>query len=249
MKRKSAIQLSIKTASAQAKQVVLLLVFFSPAFAKAQRQRVHSNSIWMGHFSSVRLSDRFSINSDVQVRSRDWTQKWSQQLVRSGLVYKATSHIGFAAGGAYFRHALYQGEQLQFRNEWRPWLEVLYDAKWKKFLVKQRLRLEERFLQKVINGQKAAGFDHITRLRYRIEWQVPLKGTAISSSLVNEFMVNPGHWGSEKFLDQNRTFAGFNFKIASSTTLQAQYMKIFYWRTNNVLEDHNAFRLTAYQQF
>lgn len=228
---------------------VLLLVVLLPAFAKAQRQRVHTNMLWFGHYSTIRLHERFAVNSDVQVRTKNWTEKWAQQLVRSGIQYKLNTHLSVTAGGAWFRHAVYSGEQLFFRNEWRPWLEVAYGDKWKKSTFLQRLRLEERFIQKVVNGRKAAGYEQLARLRYRIEYQVPLKGSAVSGSLVNEFMVHPAYAGSERFLDQNRLFAGINVTVSPETVLQMQYMKIVLWRTTNITESQNVIRFTIHQQF
>lgn len=228
---------------------VLFLAILSPAVARAQRQRVQTNMFWFGHYSTITLSNRFAVNSDFQVRTKDWTQQWAQQLVRSGLSYKLNSHLSFSAGGAWFRHAQYSAERLLFRNEWRPWLEVAYGDKWKKSTFMQRLRLEERFIQRIVNGQKTAAYDQVTRLRYRLEYQVPLKGSTLTGSLVNEFMVHPGYIGGKRFLDQNRTFVGVNVKVAPSTILQAQYMKIFQWRTNNILEDQNVIRFNIHQQF
>jgi hypothetical protein len=249
MKRGKSIQVIPGQAFMKAGRLVMLLLLLSPAFAKAQREKVRTNFLWLGHYSTITLSNRFAVNSDVQVRIKDWTEKWSQQLIRSGLSYKPNSHLSFTAGGAWFRHAQYTAEKLLFRNEWRPWLEVAYGDKWKKSTFMQRMRLEERFIQKVVNGQKIGNYDQITRLRYRLEYQVPLKGSTVTGSLVNEFMVHPGHIGSERFLDQNRTFVGLNVKVAPSTILQTQYMKIFMWRTNNLLEDQNVLRFNIHQQF
>lgn len=248
MKYSITIQRALKC-SILRKQYVLLLVVLFPAFAKAQRQRVHTNVVWLGHFSTMRLSDRFAVNSDVQIRTKDWTKQWLLQAVRSGLSYKLNSHLSFTAGGAWFRHAQYSGERLLFRNEWRPWTEIAYGDKWKKSTFMQRMRLEERFIQKVVNGQKTGDYDQITRLRYRIEYQVPLNGSTVTGSLVNEFMVHPGHMGSNRFLDQNRTFVGVNVKVTPSTMLQTQYMKIFLWRINDILEDQNVIRFNIHQQF
>jgi hypothetical protein len=249
MKRGDSIQAIHKQSSAPAGRFIILLFLLSPAFAKAQRQRVHTNFLWLGHYSTIQLSNRFAVNSDVQVRIKDWTEKWSQQLVRTGLTFKLNSHLGLTAGGAWFRHAQYTDERLLFRNEWRPWIEVAYGDKWKRSTLMQRLRLEERLMQKVVNGQKTAAYEGTTRLRYRLEFQVPVKGPNVTTSLVNEFMVHPGHLGSETFLDQNRTFVGLNVKVSATTILQAQYMKIFLWRTNNSIENQNVLRFNIHQQF
>lgn len=227
--------------------VMALLVI--PVVAHAQRQKVATNMVWIGHYSTIHLTDRFSVTSDLQIRTGDWVGQWSQQLIRSGVSYKLNSNLQVTVGGAWFRHAVSGGDNTGFRNEWRPWQEISYGLKRDKPGLMQRLRLEQRFLQQIIGGHKTRKYAHTTRLRYRLEVQLPLKGTAVSTSLVNEFMVNPGYLGRENFLDQNRTFAGINVKVSPTTMLQAQYMKIFLWRTNNILEDQNVVRVNIHQQF
>lgn len=249
MKESNSIQYHFRQTSAVARKYVLLAVLLSPVLSKAQRQRVYVNMLWLGHYSTVQLSNRFSLNSDVQVRAKDWAQKWSQQLVRSGISYKVSPKLSVTAGGAWFRHAQYIGESLVYRNEYRPWQEASFGTQWGKLGVMQRMRLEERVMQKMVSGRKTNSYDYITRLRYRLELQLPLKGPKLTTSLINEFMVNPGHWGREKFLDQNRTFVGFNLKVSGSTMLQAQYMKLFQWRTSNLLEKQNVIRFNIHQQF
>ncbi len=81
-------------------------------------------------------------------------------------------------------------------------------------------------------------------------WQFPLKENNLKLLIGNEVLINPGFINTTHFFDQNRTFAGLQFKLFSSTSLQSQYLKIFQWRSNtSVLEDQNVFRVNIYQQF
>ena len=250
MDKRYFIQKALIKPAVAAKPSMLLLIILSSFHVSAQRQRVYSNLIWVGHFSSIRLNNRFAINSDVQFRTKEWAGKWAQQLIRSGVSYELHPSLNVSLGGAWFRHAQYNGDTLSFRNEWRPWQEVAYNIKWNKLGVQQRIRLEQRFLQKMVSGQKTNQYDNVTRLRYRFEIQVPLQqNKKITASIVNEFMINPGYWGKETFVDQNRTFVGISKEITPSTRVQAQFMKIFLWRTNNLLEDQNVLRFTIHQQF
>ncbi len=154
------------------------------------------------------------------------------------------------AGLTLFEGAQYVGRDLFFRNEWRPWEELSYQLKLKKINLSQRLRTEQRFLQQVINNRKANIYQYIFRLRYRFEWQFPLTENTIKLMAGNEILINPGYLNNSLFFDQNRTFAGINFKLSATTNLQCQYIKIFQWRsTTSVLEDQNAFRVNVYQQF
>lgn len=204
--------------------------------------------LWAGYYNTIRLNNKYSISTDIQFRTRNWAGKWAQQLIRSGINYKLNANTTATTGFAWFRHAQYSGEDIIFKNEWRPWQELSHGIKWNSVASTHRLRLEQRFIQQVVDGKKTNSYDYTTRLRYRFELQFPIKGRVVPA-LVNEFMVNPGHMGSEQFLDQNRTFVGVNTKLSGATTLQLQYMKIFLWRVNNILEDQNVLRLNIVQQF
>ena len=58
-----------------------------PLASKAQHKTEHTNMLWAGYYNTVRFNKNWSLVSDAQLRTRDWTEKWSQLLVRSGLSY------------------------------------------------------------------------------------------------------------------------------------------------------------------
>lgn len=231
------------------RQYIVFLILFMPA-AKAQHKTEHTNMIWAGYYNTIHFNKNWSIISDAQIRTRDWSQKWSQLLVRSGLSYSFDDRVAVTSGLAFFKNAQYVQKRLLFKNEWRPYQEISYQLKLLKTNIVQRLRTEQRFLQLVNNNLKTEQYEFIFRVRYRFDSQFPLQKNNLKLLLGNEILVNPGHVNNSRFFDQNRTYAGINYKILSNTSLQFQYLKIFQYRSSAaVLEDQNVVRLNIVQQF
>jgi len=233
-----------------ARHHIFFVILFMPSASKAQHNTEHTNVIWAGYNNTIRFTKNWSLVSDVQLRTKDWADKWLLYDVRSGLSYNINEKITVTGGLALFRNAQYESKQFFFKNEWRPWEEISYQLKLKKINLIQRLRTEQRFLQKVVNNKKTDNYQYIFRLRYRFELQFPLKENTINLLAGNEVMVNPGYINNTLFFDQNRTSAGINFKLNSNSGLQAQYVKIFQWHSNtSILEDQNVYRINFIQQF
>ncbi len=229
---------------------ILFFPLILPVFLQAQQKTVHTNMIWAGYYNTIRFNKKWSIGSDAQLRIRDWTDQWSQLLVRSGLNYSFNNHFTVTAGFAFFKNAQYQGKQLLLKNEWRPWQELAYQLTFHKTNFVQRLRTEQRFLQLVENGKKSNHYEYVFRLRYRVSLRFPLQNDKLKLLIGNEVLVNPGYNNSQRFFDQNRSFAGINIKLNSKTNFECQYLKIYQWRSNtSVLDDQNVFRVNMIQQF
>ncbi|MDQ2721040.1 MAG: DUF2490 domain-containing protein [Bacteroidota bacterium] len=220
-----------------------------PFSIKSQHKTVHTNMLWEGYYNSFPIDKKFSLLSDAQIRTREWSQHWSQMLVRSGLSYKVNEQIAVTGGFAFFKNAQYANKELFLKNEYRPWQEFFYQSKLKKINLTQRLRTEQRFQQQIINDQISKTYQYIFRLRYRFEAQFPLRSNIIAFLVANEIMVNPGHINNTLFFDQNRSFAGINIKMQPNTALQFQYVKIFQWHsTTRVLENQDVIRVNVFQQ-
>jgi hypothetical protein len=232
------------------KQQIVFAILFIPLASKAQHKTEHTNMLWTGYYNTVRFNKNWSLVSDAQLRTKDWTEKWSQLLIRSGLSYAFNDHIMVTVGFAFFKNAQYVEKQLFLKNEWRPWQEISYQVKLNKINLTQRIRTEQRFLQQLVNNILAKTYEYIFRFRYRFDLQIPLQETNLKLLLGNEVMVNPLYINTTRFFDQDRIFAALNYKLTNHTSLQLQYLKIFQWHSNtSVLDDANVFRLNIYQQF
>ncbi len=231
-------------------QYISFVILLMPFALKAQHKTTHTNMLWEGYYNTINFNKNWSLLSDAQIRTRDWTRQWSQILARSGVNYKINNRIAVTAGFAFFKNAQYANKELFLKNEWRPWQEFSYQVKMHQINFIQRLRTEQRFLQQVVDDEKTRDYQYIFRLRYRFEFQTPFEENRIVFLAGNEVLLNPGYLNHSMFFDQNRTFAGVNLKLNRNTALQFQYLKILQWRSNtSVLDDQNIIRINLLQQF
>ena len=216
----------------------------------AQTKNTHTNFIWLNYNNTVYINHKWKILNDVQYRTRNWFQYQSVLAVRSGLSYTINRHTSVAAGFAWFANYKYINDAPIIANEYRPWQDVTFQSIFNnKKILSNRIRIEERFLQQIKNGGQTNFYDQRLRLRYRLEFGMPIAKSKITCNIGNEVMVNIDYLLSNRFFDQNRAYVFFNVPILKNTLFQFQYLKIFQWQVdNNTLDNQNIFRCSIHQQ-
>lgn len=223
---------------------IALIFFVIPIISKGQHRTTHTNMLWLGYYQTIQFNKNWSLLSDAQLRIREWTDEWSQILVRSGLNYSFNDKSAVTGGFSFFKNAHYEKTSL-LKNEWRPWQEFSCQLKSGKINLTQRLRTEERFLQQVVDKNLSDQYEYVFRLRYRVDGHVSLNKD-FKLGIGNEVLVNPGYFQNTRFFDQDRLFVGIYYSIRLSTIIQLQYLKIFQWRSNlNEIEDQNNIRINV----
>jgi len=229
-----------------------ITVIFTTAHISADAQKMikHYTILWGAYTNNIRVSDKWSVNSDAQVRSINWARQWYSYAIRTGLSYSFNKRLSAGAGFALFRYAVYNSNDLLFfKNELRPWQEVAYTVVYNKGTTfSQRIRAEERYSQIVQSNKKTQRYQFILRTRYRLDWLFSLN-TKIGIQAGDEIFVNPGYINNTLFFDQNRAFAGVSWQLWPQSLLHIQFVKIFQWRSAvSVLENDNAIRLNYIQK-
>ena len=225
-------------------------IFCVPLVATAQHTTTHANMLWFNYNNNISFNNKWSLANDVQLRTRNWAERWSQFAVRTGVAYKLNNKLSVTTGIAWFSTVRYFNGSPVLPNEWRPWQEIAYKIPGKKFDFSQRIRTEQRFLQRIVSGKKIDDYVYRFRLRYRFEFSFPLKKEKINASIGNEVMINPGHFSDSLLFDQNRTFFLTDFILSKSTTFQFQFVKLFQWQAaDRILDDQNVFRFSIHQRF
>lgn len=230
------------------KKLAVAFLFISHSLT-AQHKVVHTQMIWFNYNNTVALNAKWDLANDVQLRTREWASHWSQFAIRSGVSYKLNTHFTATTGFTWFGNVRYYNESPVVANEWRPWEEIGYQVNGRENIFLQRLRLEHRFLQRIINGKKTSEYEKRQRLRYRIEFGFPLRNKKIEIHIGDEAMGNLNYIGDNRFFDQNRLFAFINFKISAHTFFQYQFIKIHQWlAAQNTMESQDVFRFSIRQQ-
>ncbi len=216
----------------------------------AQPKHAHTNMLWVNYNNSFVLKNNWSLSNDIQLRSREWTQHWWQLALRTGVQKNLTKKWAVSGGLAWFYNVRYYNDEAIFAIEWRPWVDLSYQLNPKKIGILQRLRFEERFLQKVVANKKTSDYETRERLRYRLEFTLGKIGRRVEIHAGDEVMVNLNHVNDSLFFDQNRIILLANFKVSESSFLQFQYIKNYQLLARNyTLEDQDIFRFSYHQKF
>ncbi len=200
---------------------------------ESAKQIKHINQVWGGYYNSVVINEKWSVNSDVQFRTKDWLDNNSQTLIRTGLVRKINEKINVTAGLAHFRFYL---NDIVTRGEWRPWQEVAIRDDHKKLKITHRFRLEERFNQKTEKNYPIDSYGLNWRFRYKLDLQYQLlsikEKKKFSLTLGNEIMINAGNEIVYNYFDQNRSSIGLLIELNKNFSLQPQFVYIWQQESN-----------------
>lgn len=201
------------------------------------KQIKNINQVWGGYYNSVILNDKWSINSDVQFRTKDWLDHNSQALIRTGLVRKINEKLNVTAGVAHFRFYI---SDVATRGEWRPWQEIGWTDKYKRLKIAQRIRVEERFNQIVKNEEPIDDYTYNWRFRYKLDLQFSMiskNNRALYFTLGNEILINAGKIIKYNYFDQDRLSVGLNIELNKSLALQPQFIYIWQQESNGITLD------------
>ena len=139
------------------------------AFAQTPpKETVQQSQLWLQGFSNVRLNEKWSVPLEVQVRRAQTGLTWQGLLVRAGLIRDINPR--FSVGGGY-------ANQLSWRYgpfapvprfiEHRAFEQVTVREKFGSNTFEQRIRVEQRWVQKTDPVRQVALDDYTYQNRVR----------------------------------------------------------------------------------
>ena len=199
--------------------VILSAFLLASVHSRAQEPQF---SGWLGSFNTFKLSDRFSLHFDGQLRSTDGLEQVSAVLLRPGLNYHLNKTFVFTAGYMANIARRNAGSVSSLLTEHRVWQQALINHKISKVAVAHRFRFEERFIPRprvAGNHLEPDGYDQAFRFRYFIRNIIPLTaGTSFAQgpffALQNELFLNTGNKTAVngKAFDQNRLYGAVGYR-------------------------------------
>jgi len=168
---------------------------------------------WIMYFGTNRVSDQFSIHSEVQYRNHTLSPTNIEQLLlRTGLNYHLTDKALITAGYCYIASHQFESEQREPESrEHRVWQQFILTNNIGRVKFEHRYRIEQRWVDEDYRG----------RFRYRLMLFVPLnkpkieKGT-LSIGLYDEVFVN----SKQIFFDRNRLYGAIGYQLHKTATVQ-----------------------------
>jgi hypothetical protein len=206
-----------------------LLIIHSSLSAQRTREVQTQNHVWTSINSQMRVSNKWSIAADLHVRRTNFLQSNSFFLVRTGVLYSITKQLSAGAGYAHMWLANQKDATELFSNENRLHQQLLLNQKIGKTQLIQRLRIEERWQQKVLNFIPVDEIRYTTRFRYLLSLNIPVSTNkkVPSFALADELMLHAGKDIVYNYFDQNRLFAGIREQVNSSLSFDFGYMYVW----------------------
>ena len=221
--------------------ISLLILFNNSVAQNTSPLVVKDNMLWLGYYNNIILNPKWSINSDLQFRTKNEVKDYSQALVRSDVSYKLKDRLTISVGFAHFRYFLTKEKT---RGEWRPWQQLKLTDKVGNCKLSHRFRIEQRFNERVKNFEATNDYQFNFRFRYRLDLSYPIfkekeTGNNIYVLVGNEIMVNAGNTINYNYFDQDRLYLGINYEINKKISLQLQYMHIWQQASNGLTLNNN----------
>jgi hypothetical protein len=195
-------------------------------------------NLWLFWSSQVKLSPKFALTSDVQVRSADKSQFVNTILLRPGIQFSISESQSATIGYVYFGTWDEENGKRLFDGEHRVYEEYLLNLKAAKVELTNRLRLEQRFFQ---NKSK----DFAQRFRYYFRAAIPLVNTRVFDkglflAFQDEIFLNVQNKQNvnNNFFVQNRTYAGIGYRLSKKMELELGYMYRYQVEEDNNLNNH-----------
>lgn len=187
---------------------------------KGQNPAENELGNWLMYFGTHKISEKYSLHYETQLRNYEVISNFNQLLPRVGLNYHIDESSIVTAGYAFIP------TQNEFDNGWgkemvtenRIWEQFILRNSINRVKIRHRYRLEQRWV-------KAGDITtYKNRARYMLSVKLPISKNEESPlfiSLYDEIFLNI----SDNPFDQNRLFAALGYQVNKQMNIQLGYLR------------------------
>lgn len=197
----------------------------------AQKDVEEREQTWVGYFHQSRFTNRSGLWLDLHWRSTGhYISQTTMSVTRLAYIYYIKDQVRLMGGYAYANR--YNQFGVDMIPEHRPWQQIQWVERKKRFDLTQAIRVEQRFRKPAVNGMTADDFIFNWRFRYNIGITIPLTDEILKPTdpylfLSNEIHVNAGKSIVYNYFDQNRSFVGLGYQFTRQLHANVGYLFIF----------------------
>ena len=242
------------------KLVFMACLLFASTIARAQYRNIGSNNgSWFILSTDTKITPKWGIHLETQVRRSDFAASWQQLFLRPGINYYVNKNLFFNASylfletypygkfpakSAFPEHAIW--ESLNLKNSYNK-LEWVY-----------RLQLEQRFINipTLQNNVYLPGNSvYSNRARVLNRLSVPFKGNSITPNsfyvtAFDEVFINFGKNVNANIFDQNRIYTAVGYKLAKNNKIEMGYMLQSVMKSDGIkLENNHLLQVSLLSNF
>lgn len=203
------------------KRFLLVILFLGAMHAKAQTTGEEKLGSWLMYFGTNKLSEKYSLHTEAQLRLFEPLGNFNQLLLRVGLNYHINKQSLVTFGYGYIPTATFDQEQFQASSiEHRLWEQLILTNILGRFFFEHRYRVEQRWISAAIDDL------YLNRLRYRLLVNIPINHATLTDntfflSFYDEIFLNV----TETPFDQNRLYAALGYKLSNALNVQTGYLR------------------------
>ena len=175
---------------------------------------------WFMYFGTHKLSEKYSLHYETQLRNYELVSNFNQLLPRVGLNYHIDKNTSLTAGYAFIptQNVFDQGWGEKMVTENRIWEQFILKNVVNRVKIRHRYRLEQRWVKL---GKETT---YKNRARYMLSVKLPIsknEDSPLFISLYDEIFLNI----SDNPFDQNRLFAALGYQFNKQMNFQVGYLR------------------------
>ena len=198
----------------------LICIVFISNNIKGQNPAENELGNWLMYFGTHKISEKFSLHYETQLRNYEIISNFNQLLPRVGLNYHIDESSIVTAGYAFIptQNEFDKGWGKEMVTENRIWEQFILRNSINRVKIRHRYRLEQRWV-------KAGDITtYKNRARYMLSLKLPISKNEESPlfiSLYDEIFLNI----SDNPFDQNRLFAALGYQVNKQMNIQFGYLR------------------------
>lgn len=222
--------------------------------AQIKRQFTVNSNGWYMYFGDHKVSAKWGIHLEAQLRRNELVIKPQQALLRAGINYHINPSVFVTAGYCFVNTYPYGAFAAKCTfPENRIWEQLQVKSSVGKFEMVNRFRLEQRFVNSPIldNAAYIPGPEvYSNRFRLLSRFSLPFKGNEIVDrsvylSAYNEFFISFGKNVALNIFDQNRAYLALGYKIPKLGRLELGYLNQLVFKSDGIkVENNNTLQLS-----
>ena len=198
----------------------LICIVFISNNIKGQNPAENELGNWLMYFGTHKISEKYSLHYETQLRNYEIISNFNQLLPRVGLNYHIDESSIVTAGYAFIptQNEFDKGWGEEMVTENRIWEQFILRNSINRVKIRHRYRLEQRWV-------KAGDITtYKNRARYMFSVKLPISKNEESPlfiSLYDEIFLNI----SDNPFDQNRLFAALGYQVNKQMNIQLGYLR------------------------
>ena len=198
----------------------LVCIVFISNNVKGQNQTENELGNWLMYFGTHKISEKYSLHYETQLRNYEIISNFNQLLPRVGLNYHIDESSIVTAGYAFIptQNEFDKGWGEEMVTENRIWEQFILRNSINRVKIRHRYRLEQRW----VKAEDITTYKN--RARYMLSLKLPISKNEESPlfiSLYDEIFLNI----SDNPFDQNRLFAALGYQVNKQMNIQLGYLR------------------------